>query len=414
MLDLVAGLVDKSILIKEDHGPRTRYRLLDTLRYYGLDALKVAGAEAALRRRHRDYYLGLAERGEAEWLGPTQREVVAWMRCEHANLRLALEFSLTVPDESQAGLRLASALHSYWFSCGFVAETRHWLDRALALDTEPTKVRATALWINAHLAVAQGDGLAAIAMAQESRDLAERLSERTTLAYALHSQGTAEGLSGDLRRAQTLLEDALARYEALGELNTNVIFAHVTLAVIAVFQGDLTRAIALGQYACMLSERRGEQRARAYALHALALAEWTQGELAQASTHAQEGLRGMQSFHDTYGIATVVEQLAWIAGTAGEGERAAVLLGAASTIWPLVGGRPLLGSQHLIAPHEACEQQVADLVAEGLSNKDIAARLVIAQRTAEGHVARILTKLGFTTRTQLATWVAGQREGRDR
>jgi DNA-binding CsgD family transcriptional regulator len=60
------------------------------------------------------------------------------------------------------------------------------------------------------------------------------------------------------------------------------------------------------------------------------------------------------------------------------------------------------------------EQQVAELVAQGLSNKDIAARLVIAQRTAEGHVERILAKLGFTTRTQLAAWVAGQREGRDR
>jgi DNA-binding NarL/FixJ family response regulator len=56
------------------------------------------------------------------------------------------------------------------------------------------------------------------------------------------------------------------------------------------------------------------------------------------------------------------------------------------------------------------ERQVAALVAEGLSNKDIAARLVIAQRTAEGHVQSILTKLGLTSRTQIAAWVVEQRE----
>ncbi|WEO99903.1 helix-turn-helix transcriptional regulator [Streptomyces sp. FXJ1.172] len=56
------------------------------------------------------------------------------------------------------------------------------------------------------------------------------------------------------------------------------------------------------------------------------------------------------------------------------------------------------------------ESQVAQLVAEGLTNKDIAARLTIAQRTAENHVERILDKLGFTSRTQLAVWTYEQRD----
>ncbi|MFC0112119.1 response regulator transcription factor [Kibdelosporangium aridum] len=74
---------------------------------------------------------------------------------------------------------------------------------------------------------------------------------------------------------------------------------------------------------------------------------------------------------------------------------------------------PAVNSQPL-APLTRRERQVAELVAQGLSNKDIAARLVVAQRTAEGHVERILTKLGFTTRTQLAVWVNEQRETRER
>jgi len=55
------------------------------------------------------------------------------------------------------------------------------------------------------------------------------------------------------------------------------------------------------------------------------------------------------------------------------------------------------------------EQEVADLVAAGLSNKEIAAKLVIAQRTAENHVERVLTKLGLTSRAQLAVWIHEQR-----
>jgi non-specific serine/threonine protein kinase len=56
------------------------------------------------------------------------------------------------------------------------------------------------------------------------------------------------------------------------------------------------------------------------------------------------------------------------------------------------------------------ERQVVDLVAQGLTNKAIAARLVISQRTAEGHVDHILTKLGFTSRSQIAAWAAGRPE----
>ncbi|SMD24679.1 Predicted ATPase [Kibdelosporangium aridum] len=471
VVDLLAGLVDKSILIRDDHSTGTRYQFLDTLRQYGQRMLRQAGGLTWLRRRHADWYLHLAERGEREWFGPDQATWLQRLRLEHANLRLALEFCLATPERTQTALRLAAALHFYWHGCGFVAEGRHWLDRALAQDTEPSKARATALAINAHLAVLQGDASAATAMAQEAQDWAQSRGEQTVLAYLVFVQGAIARFSGDIPRAQALLKDALARFEALDELNSTVIVAYVTLVGATVVQSDLARAIALGQYARALCERHGEQWARAYTLYALSLAEWKQGELAQARTHARDGLRGMHTFNDTFGIVLLVERLAWIAGTAGEHERAAVLLGAASTIWPRVGGQPLFGSQHYLAAHEACEQQarralgnhayeiafqrgtelsldqatayalgespqpapaapsatnaeplapltrrerqVAELVAQGLSNKDIATRLVISQRTAEGHVERILTKLGFTSRTQLAAWVTTQHESRN-
>jgi len=465
VIDLVAGLVDKSILTRDDqnNATRLRYRQLDTIGQYGQEKLRAAGAQA-LRQRHHDYYLGLAERAAVEWFGPTQPEVFARIRCEHANLRLALEFSLSTPNQARTGLRLAAALYFYWLGCGFVSEGRHWLDRALAMDTEPSRQRANALWTNAHLVVLQGDAPAAMAMAQECRDWTQMHGEETTLAYAISVQGAAAWFSGDVRRAQELLEDALARFEAQGELSGTVVMVHVALVGVTVFQGDLARAVALGRHALALCERHGEQWARAYTLYALALAEWTRGELAQADTHAREGLRGMHTFHDTVGTASLVERLAWIAGTDGEYERAAVLLGAARQIWPLIGGEALLGSSHYLAAQEACEQQtrrtlgddafqaafargadfdtdqaiayalqqptlatpaandepiapltrreqqVAELVTQGLTNKAIAAQLMISRRTAETHVENILNKLSLATRTQVATWVAEQRD----
>jgi len=469
VLDLLTGLVDKSILTRQDqeHAPWARYRLLDTLRHYGRDLLRAAGTETVLRRRHRDYYLALAERGEAEWFGPTQLEIAVRTRSAHANLRLALEYCLTTLGESQTGLRLAAALYFCWLGCGCVAEGRHWLDRALALDTEPSRARATALWINAHLAVVQGDASGATDMAEECGEWAQSQGEETVMAYATLLRGAATRFTEDLPRTRTLLEDALARFEALSELTITVIIAYVRLSAIAAFQGDLARAVELCRQGLALCERHGEQWSRAFLVSALSLAEWQQGELAQASTHTRESLRVMRTFHDTFGTALLVERLAWIAGTAGDGERAAVLLGAAHQIWPLVGGQPLFGSPQYLAAREACErqarralgdrafqtafargtefdldqavayalgekpapatsagtagtpltrreQQVADLVAQGLSNKDIAARLVIAQRTAEGHVEHILAKLGYTKRTQLTAWVIHQRETGDR
>jgi predicted ATPase/DNA-binding CsgD family transcriptional regulator len=469
MIDLVAGLVDKSILTRQDqnHLVTMRYRQLDTIRHYGQDRLRAASAHATLRRRHRDYYVVLAERSAAAWFGPTQLEVFARTRSEHADLRSALEFCLSTPGEFRTGLRLAAALHFYWFGCGFTVEGRHWLDRALALSTEPSQERATALWANGLLITSQGDNQAAAAMAQESRDWARAHGEETTLAYALFVQGLAVRFMGDFPRAQTLLEDALPRFEALGELSGPVIIAQMTLVVVSAFQGDLGRAVTLGRRAYELCVSHGEQWARAQSLHALAFAEWRRGDLAQASTHAREGLRGLRAFSDHTGLAVLIERLAWIAGTAGEAERAAVLLGAAHHTWLVVGGQFLFGSEHYLAAHDECErqarralgegvfraafdrgagldldqaiayaiadnpqpapapptadeqplapltrreQEVAELVALGLSNKEIAARLVISRRTAESHVENILNKLSFAKRAQLATWVAEQRE----
>ncbi|MFF2027946.1 ATP-binding protein, partial [Streptomyces sp. NPDC058171] len=156
LLDLVTALVDKSILVREEHGTAVRFRLLETLRDYGREQAQHAGEYQDLRRRHRDWYRGLALSGEAEWISSRQLEWIATFDREQANLREAMEFC--VSDNPEAGLTMAAALYPFWLARGSVGEGRRWLDRLLSVDAgTPTLGRVKGLFADSVLAVVQGD-----------------------------------------------------------------------------------------------------------------------------------------------------------------------------------------------------------------------------------------------------------------
>jgi non-specific serine/threonine protein kinase len=144
MLDVVAGLVDKSIVLREEAAGDVRYRLLETVREYGRQRLS-EDALAALRRRHRDWYLELAERFEAQWFGPDQPRWSARLRADLDNLRGALGWCLDTPGEARAGLRMVGALQFFSIGCGRLTEGRYWLERMLPADPAPTAARVVAL-----------------------------------------------------------------------------------------------------------------------------------------------------------------------------------------------------------------------------------------------------------------------------
>ncbi|WP_132494991.1 ATP-binding protein [Saccharopolyspora elongata] len=473
VIDAVAGLVDKSVLVREEDGDSAsvRYLMLDTIRHYGREKLRAADEEAALRRRHRDYFLKLTERHAAEWFGPAQEEIAVRSRREFANLRLALKYCLNTPGESQTGLRMAAALHFYWYGCGPLAEGRHWLDRMLTLDVTPSRARAAALWTNSHLAVAQGDRAAAADMAEECFQWARSAGDKNMLAHGLFALGTVEWANGgDLPRTLALMEDCLALFEALGVMTAVTAIAYVTMSATLTQLNDLDRAMAVSQQAGALCDQHGDRWARTYVLYIRSLTEWMRGDVARARACAEEALRDQQIFKDALGTVFVIESLAWYAGSSGEHERAAVLLGAAHRLYPMEGSKPLADLPRYYLVHDECERQtrhalgdrgfqtafdrgvsfesaqavayalgedadgttsapaaaddplaqltrrerqVAELIAEGLSNKDIAARLVISTRTAEGHVQNVLTKLGFTNRVQLAASFGEYRQVRN-
>jgi predicted ATPase len=354
VVDLVKGLVDKSILIRREQDGQVRYQLLDTVRQFGVERLREIDEEDRLRRRHRDWYLHLAEQGEAEWFGPHQVEWFTRLRREHANLRAALTYCLSSPDEHRFALRMAATLWFYWIACGFLAEGCHWLERATELDTEATSERAKALWVDGFLTTFQGDNPAAMTALHEARDLARLLGDGSTLAYVTQILGLAALARGDITDAEPLLAESMARHEALEQFDAVVATGWVMLAYAAVGMGELDRAVSLCQQCREITEARGDIWARSWALWALSLVEWDRGRSDDAARYARECLRIKQIFHDVLGMAFAMDMLAWSAAVGGADERAAVLLGAAQGTW-LTMGEPQAGAPHLVESRERSE-----------------------------------------------------------
>ena len=169
VLDLLTSLADKSLVVPEQEDAQTRYRLLETVRQYARDRLEESGGSAAVRVRHRDYYLALAEEADPKLKGAEQAEWLQRLEEEHENLRAGLEWSLAEAGTG-GGLRLCGALQRFWWTRGHLSEGRQWCTRVLckAGAEERTRERANVLNAAGVLAYYQGDYPAARALYEES------------------------------------------------------------------------------------------------------------------------------------------------------------------------------------------------------------------------------------------------------
>ncbi|MFI6351176.1 ATP-binding protein [Streptomyces sp. NPDC050743] len=354
VLDVLSELLAQSVVTREESPAGPRYRMLDTVRAYGADWLEGIGDAGRLRRRHRDWYLGLATWCELDWFSPRQGEVAARVEAELPNLRAALEFCLTEPEEAYLGQYLAGSLWFCWVGCGRLAEGRRWLARSVELESEYDQSRLKALWVLGYVAILQGDTVPALAALRECREQAERVADPAAVAYAEHRTGCLALVTDDMARAETLLRSALDRYQEIGELNSNVLMGQVELAMARAFQGDLPDAVRLCEDVRRVCEDHGERWARSYALYVLAYAAWREGAQDTARELLSDCLRNAHAFHDLLGTVLSMELLALVTAAQGDPAEAALLQGAAARMWPSVG-LPLFGSAYYNAPHEQCE-----------------------------------------------------------
>ncbi|GAA4562272.1 ATP-binding protein [Planotetraspora kaengkrachanensis] len=467
VLDLLDGVVDKSLLLREEHTGDVRYRLLETLRAFARARDGGPDEHRALARRHRDFYLRLTDQAAAEWFGPRQ---VAWytrLKLEQDNLRAALEFCLREPGEAATGLRMATDLHRpHWLPNSLFIQGRHWIGRMLEAEPGRTEARARALCTAAWLAFTQGDAPAGEPLLEEATGLARELDDPVSLSQVRLISGKAAHNRGDFEGAVPLLEEAVTLLTAAGD-GFAVAIALLALADATGCLGDPARAGDLFERGLAWSADHEESWCRAWTLAIFAIHLWRQGENERATAAARESLVLGRAFDDRLSLATAVEVLAWILAAEGHHPKAARMLGAADAIAQTVGVSTLrmgryveqheecvaaltgqLGAKRLAramqqggrltleeavaealggerageepetaasaaSPLTARELEIAELIAQGLSNKEIAAALVVAQRTAEGHVEHILAKLGYTSRAQIAAWMTAQKADQD-
>ncbi|MFD8249624.1 protein kinase [Nocardia sp. NPDC059691] len=462
LLDVVTALVEKSILIREESGSAVRFRLLETVRDYGRNKLEEVDQYTELRRRHRDWYRQLAESADTDGIIPHHLDWLARLNREQPNLREALDFCLADTEaEPDAALSFAAALQLFWFSRGQVGEARHWLDRALAGGpATATTVRAKALWRANMVAAAQADPRGASALVMQAQALAEGTEHPVVHAFADLTRALHAVSTGDPPRAHAPLEAALKSFTAQGDVSGQV-WALLGLGWVHALQEDCATALSYHEKALAIIESYGYSLHRSYALWATAFAAWRHGDGDRALRLLRQWLQLSRQQKDPLMAAIALETLAWIVESQGSARRATVLLGAAKALSQSTG-TSTVPFPNLAVHHEHCERrarrtlglrafeaayregasrdldaatdyalgeqpqavttpgpnpptalttrerEVADLVADGLTNRAIAARLSISQRTAQGHVEHILTKLGFTSRAQIAAWVAEQ------
>ncbi|GGQ31802.1 ATP-binding protein [Streptomyces roseolilacinus] len=363
VLDVLGGLIAQSVVLREADAAGSRYRMLDTVAAYGAEWLAALGDAERVRRRHRDWYMGLATWCELEWFSPRQAEVAACADGALPNLRAALELCLETPDEAHLAQHMAGTLWFYWVGCGRLAEGRHWLDRALAPGSGPghEEARLKALWVLGYVAILQGDATAAVRALHECGERAARGRNALALAYTTHRLGCLALLSDEVPRAEELLDGALASYRELGELNSQVLMAQVELAMAKVFRGDLESAVALCEDVREVCEERGERWTRAYALYVLAYAAWTRGDHGEARDLLAECVGIDHAFHDLVGLVLAIELLALVTASEGDPAEAAVLQGAAGSLWEAVGP-PLFGSAYFGAPRALCERRAREVL----------------------------------------------------
>ncbi len=449
-LGLMSSLVDKSLVVKEDARGVASYRLHETIREYAARKLYEAGETDAAHEACTDYYFTRCASTALEarfhlvdWL--------AWNDLEIDNIRSVLRRCLVTRD-SVRGIRLATALGWFWVTRATTEGVR-WLDEMLALGPGDPATIGWSHFIRGFLGVLQGDWVSARPALERAVVAAQDAGDQMQLSHALSMASIAENLAGDHAAAIRLLDAAHEVASGIDEVTTRVAVLQAR-ALNGVFEGDF-EAI---KRAATEGERLSRESGDGYSLHQMLLnlggAAMFAGDLVESKRRYDEALSIAYDVDDRIAQFYLLGAFAALAALDGHARVAAKLLGAAETIRIGAGAtvmqvlapffamaedtaKTALGPARFQADFDSGramsreaavrlalgdaaparkadkaepeilgkrEADVARLVAEGFSNKQIAARLFISERTVDSHVRSILNKLGFNSRVQIAGW----------
>ena len=448
VLMLLSRLVQKSLVVAEPaRVDAARYRMLDTIREYALEKLQQSG-EADWRRRHADYFVGWGVEATKRLGGPQQ---AVWLRRideEEPNIRLALEWTLT--EQPDAAARLAAAMGQFWWMRRRFSEGLDWLQRAAEVEISAPEVRAAALVARARLSRRIGDYDSAKREAEASAEMARQLQMPTLLARAVTILGIVESHRGNLPKALDYFAETLALATAADDRDRKA-SALNNMAMIESAMGRIDEALSHAEAGLAAAQEAHDRFTYANVLDTVGRIYFRVGRHKAAWDSWREAITISAEFEDTMNIADCLEGVALLAMAASDAERAVVLVSAAEAVRTATGAertaewaadvdesRARAVKRLGPAATEAAfrrgaamtlqqavayalretsrerrdghvrltdrEVQVAQLIAEGLTNAEVGGRLRISGRTVDAHVEHIRNKLGLRTRAQIAVW----------
>jgi predicted ATPase/class 3 adenylate cyclase len=333
-LDTLQSLVDKSLVRVRDGD---RFWMLETIREYAAERLEELGEADALRRRHAEHFLALAEEAE-----PHAREVdAAWLDRldrEADNLRAALDW-LEASEETQLVLRLAGALMDYWGTKGYLAEGRRRLEDALAADARPTAARAKALNAAADMAIGHGDAAATRLRAEQALALHRRLGDGWGTAASLHLLAHAAADDQDYETARQLWEESGRLFHEAGD-SFNTLLTTRMLAWAYDELGEPDRARRLKEDVLEQARAAGDKHVQVHALEALAHRA-AEGQADEAASLLKEAYELNRELGDRFREAVLVCRFARVLAFAGRAETATRVLATGETLYEEMGATPM-------------------------------------------------------------------------
>lgn len=337
ILDLVAGLVDKSLLVGDMREGTVRYHMLETMREYATEKLEASGEADEARRGLLDWCVTLARRAEPELTGPDQ---VLWydrIDAEHPNIRFALSWGIDRPEAGEPVTRLTGSLWRYWLERGHVGEGRVWLGRALASSSEISPGdRAKALRAAGTLAMWQSDLEAARRYHEESAGISRSIGNELGAAASLSHLGIVSWRTGDIGSAKRLLSESLEIRRRLGDRRGESASLG-NLGLVAQSEGDFETARKLLEMSLAIDEELGDKLGIAGSLSYLGELARAAGELDRAEALHRDGLTRQRELRQREVLPMALEGMAGLAAARDQFGRAARLFGAADALRRAVG-----------------------------------------------------------------------------
>lgn len=449
---LLAALVDKSLVQIEDSHDGSRYRLLQVIKAFAHDRLVLSGELDEVRELHGRYFAGLGEEAPSRLHGPGQDQYARCLDQEHSNLRAARLWCAADPARAGLGLKMASGLWEHWLIRGLLEEGIGWLAEAVRRASSPTGgARADALTGLAVMTSLRGDFhwagellAASIALHEEAGNRQGQARSWAILGFWHANHGDREGAAVALDYALALARQSRDRYPAA--------FARLMAGMAAALLGDTALARERANESAALFTEIGDRRGAGYAQCVLADCLISEGTPANAVVTLQTCVGTFEALLDRWGLLISTSSVARAYATLCDWPQASFVLGVADSLSERIGGHMFPGAQAVVdavaakitaelgaeltpereagrragrgdgiaavlgadpgaaplalaAPESVLtrrEREITELIAGGLTNRQIAKRLFIAQRTVDTHVGHILAKLGCRNRSQVA------------